>query len=90
LESEIIQQRGFGEIAFQDLATVVETGPPADKVQQVVSIKAQAPVRQATYILAVQITIHPANLSASRLFNDADWALGGAGSLAIDDLELHD
>jgi hypothetical protein len=44
----------------------------------------------AEVALTVQKSIHPANLLASRLFNDADWALGSAGSLLIDDLELHD
>ena len=65
---------------------MVEIGPPADKVQQVVRIQAQARVGETAHILTVQKAIHPANLLASRLFNDADWALGSAGSLSIDDL----
>lgn len=42
----------------------MESFPPADEVQQVVSVDAQSFVRQTADIFAIEITIDPANLSA--------------------------
>ena len=59
LKSDVLQQYRFGKIAFRDVTGMVNTRPPADKVQQVVSIEPQALVRQAAYVLAIQVTIDP-------------------------------
>jgi hypothetical protein len=40
LEAHIIQERGLGKIAFDNVAGVMKTLPPANKVQQVVGVSA--------------------------------------------------
>jgi hypothetical protein len=40
LEPNIIQERRVGEILLHNIAGLVNTRPPADKVQQVVSVEA--------------------------------------------------
>jgi len=40
LEAHIIQERGLGEVTFPNVAGGVNTLPPANKVQQIVSIGA--------------------------------------------------
>jgi hypothetical protein len=67
LEAHIIQERGLGKVAFPNVAGVTNTLPPADKVQQVVSVSAQGGVRQTANIFAVQVTIDPANSLAGAL-----------------------
>ena len=47
LESHIVEQGRFGESIFGDRIGVVNTLPPAEKVQQVVRITAQGGVGQA-------------------------------------------
>ncbi len=39
LEAHIIQERGLGQVTFPNVAGVMNTLPPADKVQQVVSVE---------------------------------------------------
>src|SRR5712692_8850359 len=67
----------------------MNTLPPADKVQQVVSVNAQGGVSQAADIFAIQVTIDPANLPARRLFDHANRALSAVGGLLVDHVELH-
>src|SRR2546427_7491907 len=67
----------------------MNTLPPADKVQQVVSVDAQGRVRQAADVLAVQITIDPADLPAGSLFDDTNRTLCVVGGLLVDHAELH-
>jgi hypothetical protein len=54
------------------------------------SVKAKAPVRQAENILAIEITIHPADFLSGGLFDNANRALCTIGGLEIDHVELHD
>ena len=82
LEPHIVQERRFGKVTFGDVAGVMNALPPADKVQQVVSVTAQGLVRQAADVLAVQITIDPADLPAGGLFDNANRALCVAGGRA--------
>jgi hypothetical protein len=89
LELHIIQERGLGKVTFPNVAGVVNTLPPANKVQQVVSISAQGGVRQATNIFPIQITIDPADPAAGGLLDDTNWTLCGVGSLLVDHRELH-
>src|SRR5947208_15366381 len=63
--------------------------PPANKVQQVVGVGAQARTRQATNIFAIQVTIDPANLAAGGLLDDTKRTLGVRGNLLLDQAELH-
>src|SRR2546429_3967839 len=63
--------------------------PPANKVQQVVGVGAQARTRQATNIFAIQVTIDPANLAAGGLLDDTKRTLGVRGDLLLDQAELH-
>ena len=45
LEAHLIQERGLGQVIFPNVAGVMNTLPPASKVQQVVSVEAQSGVR---------------------------------------------
>jgi len=50
LEAHIFQERGLGKVTFPNVAGVVNTLPPANKVQQIVSIGAQVVfARRRTY-----------------------------------------
>ena len=89
LEAHIIQERRFGKVTFPNVAGVMNTLPPADKVQQVVSVDAQGRVRQAADVLAVQVTIDPADLPAGGLFDDTNRTLCFVGGLLVDHVELH-
>src|SRR5207244_6123525 len=89
LEPHIIQERRFGEVAFDDVAGVMNTLPPADKMQEVVSVGAQRLVRQAANVLAVQETIDPADLAAGGLLDNANGTLSIAGCERVDQMELH-
>src|SRR5215469_6824406 len=63
--------------------------PPANKVQQVVSVSTQGSVRQTANIFAIQVTIDPANLAAGSLLGNTNRALCVAGGLLVDHAELH-
>ena len=67
----------------------MDSFPPANKVQQVVSVDAQGFVRQTADILAVEVAIDPANLPAGLLFNHANGNLSSVRGLKFDDTELH-
>src|SRR6266576_1001473 len=68
----------------------MNTLPPTNKVQQVVSIGAQGGVRHATNKFAVQITIDPADLPTIGLPDDTNRTLCVVGGLLMDQAELHD
>src|SRR5471030_109530 len=68
---------------------MVNTRPPTDKMQQVVSVETQALVRQAAHVLAIQVTIDPTDFVARLLFDNANWALCSAGGLRIDKMKFH-
>ena len=89
LETEVIQQRRFGEISLQNVACTMRARPPPDKVQQVVCVKAKTSGRQASYVLAVQITIDPLNLAPGSLLDDVNRALSIDGRLVVNNAELH-
>ena len=67
----------------------MNTLPPAKKVQQFMRIDAQGGVGQAADVLAVQITIDPADLPAHGLFDDTNRTLCVAGGVLVDHMELH-
>src|ERR1017187_9086166 len=89
LKSDVIQQHGFGKVTFRNVTGMVNTRPPADKVQQVVSVEPQALVRQAAHVLAIQVTIDPTDFVARLLFDNANWTLCSAGGLLIDKMKFH-
>jgi hypothetical protein len=89
LGAHIFQERGLGKVAFSNVAGVTNTLPPADKMQQVVSVSAQGGVRQAANIFAVQVTIDPAHSLAGALLDDTNRTLCVVGGLLVDHTELH-
>ena len=89
LEFHIIQERRLGQITFEHVAGMMNTLPPANKVQQVISADAQSGVRQAADVLAVEVAIDPADLPAGGLLDDTNRTPGWVGSLLADDVELH-
>ena len=89
LEAHIIQERGLGKVTFSNVAGGMNALPPANEVQQVVSADAQGGVRQTANILAVQITIDPADSPAGGLLDDTNRTLCVMGALLVDHTELH-
>ena len=81
LEAHIVQERGLGEVTFPNITGVMNTLPPADEMQQIVGVGAQAGVRQAANLFAILVTIDPANLAAGGLLDDTNWALCVVGDL---------
>jgi two-component system, OmpR family, sensor histidine kinase CpxA len=66
----------------------MNTLPPTNKVQQVVSIGAQGGVLHATNKFAVQITIDPADLPTIGLPDDTNRTLCVVGGLLMDQAEV--
>jgi hypothetical protein len=89
LELHIIQERGLRKVTFPKVTDVMNTLPPANKGQQVVSVDAQSSVRQTADIFAIQVTIDPADSSAGTLLDDTNWTLWVVGSLLVVHTELH-
>ena len=57
LKPHIFKERRLGQITFHNVRGVVNALPPANKVQQVVSVSAQGRVRYAADIFAVQVRL---------------------------------
>src|ERR1041385_2479800 len=89
LEAQIIQQRGLGKVAFGNVASVMHTLPPANKVQQAVGVTAQGGVGQAADVFAVQVTIDPADLAAGGLLDDTNRTMCVVGGLLVEHTEFH-
>src|SRR5215469_3732387 len=89
LEAHIIQQRGLLKVTFPNVAGVMNTLPPANKVQQVVSVGAQSSVRQTANIFTIQVAIDPANLAAGDLLDDTNRTVSLVGSLLVAHTKLH-
>ena len=89
LETHILQQGRFGEVAFGNVGFVMHAFPPAQEVQQVMRIDAQCGVGQAADVFAVQIPVDPADLAARGLFDNADRTLSVVGATLVDHLKGH-
>src|SRR5436305_13756270 len=89
LESNVVEEGRAGEVLGGYRTGVMNAVPPADEVQQIVSIKSQRARRQPTDILAIQIAIDPANLPASSLFDHTNRALCVSRGLLRNDTKLH-
>jgi hypothetical protein len=74
---------------FLDVAGVMDTGPPANEVQQVVGIGAQRCVGEATNVFAVQVAINPADLLPAGLLDDANRTLSVVRVVLVNYAELH-
>ena len=90
LEAQVIQQGRLGEVRLCHVAGVMQALPPANKVQQVVSVDAQTRVGQSANILAVQVTIHPTDSEAGGLLYHLNRAVCVGCGLVEDYVELHD
>src|SRR6266581_257775 len=89
-KAQVIQQSRLGEVRLCDVAGVMRTLPPANKVQQVVSVDAQTRVGQAADILAVQVTIDPTDSEAGGLLYHLNRAVCVHCGLVEDHVELHE
>ncbi len=89
LKPHIFKERRLGQITFHHVRGVVNALPPANKVQQVVSVSAQGRVRYAADIFAVQVTIDPGNSLAGALLDDTPRTMCVVGGLLMDHAELH-
>src|SRR5947208_378648 len=88
LGSNIVEKGRFGEVLSGYRIGVMNAFPPADEVQQIVSIKTQRARCQPTHIFAIQIAIDPANLPASSLFDHTNRALRVVTGLLLNEAEL--
>ena len=68
---------------------VMDTFPPAEKVQQVLRIAAQGEVGHAAEAFVIQIAIDPIDFAAGGLLDDAERAACGIGGGLVDDAEGH-
>jgi hypothetical protein len=89
LEAHVIQKGRFGKVCFHEVAGVMNALPPADEVQQVVSVDAEGLVRQAADIFAVQVTIDPADFPPRGLLDHMNRTLCVRGGRQVDHVELH-
>src|ERR1700758_865502 len=89
LEADVVEQGGCSEVCLGDVAGVVNALPPADEVQQAVSIAVEAFVRQAADILTIQEAVDPAHALARLFFDYANGAVCAGGRLFADYAELH-
>ena len=70
-KSHIVEQCRFGESIFGDLIGVVNTLPPAEKVQQLVRVGSQSSVGQTAKGFVIEVLVDPFNLTAGRLLDNA-------------------
>ena len=89
LEAQVILEGRRGEVRLRDVACVMQALPPANKVQQVVSVAAQTRVCQPANILAVQVTINPTDSPSGGLLYHLNRAVCVRCGLVEDHMELH-
>jgi hypothetical protein len=89
LKAHIIEQRRFGESAFDYVGGVMNAFPPADKVQQAMRVTVKRDFSDATNTFAIQKTIHPLDFAIAFLLNDTEWAVSRIAIKLPDDAELH-
>ena len=77
LESHVIQQDGLGERSRSNGIGVMNTFPPTEKVQQVLSIATKGEVGHAAEAYVIQIAIDPIDLAAGVLLDDAEGLRAG-------------
>jgi len=70
-ESHVIEQCRFGKFIFGDRIGVMNTLPPAEKVQKLVRVTLQGMISEAANGLVVEIPTDPVNLTACCLHNHA-------------------
>src|SRR5207244_4033831 len=83
LISHLSQTIVSNQVTFPKVAGEMNTLPPANKVQQVVSADAQGGVRQTANIFAIQVTIDPADSPAGGLLDDTNRTLCVMGALLV-------
>jgi hypothetical protein len=78
LRPHIIPQGRFGKGCFRNVASVMNSLPPTEKVKKIVSIDAQCWGSQTAHILAVQESIDSLDFAARGLLDDANRTLSVA------------
>ena len=89
LKAQVIEQGRLGEVSLGDVAGVMHALPPANEVQQVVGVDAQAGVCQPANMLAIQIIINPLDSLSGALLDHLIRAMCAGCVLLEDHLELH-
>ena len=89
LEAQVIEQCRLGKIRLGDVAGAMNTLPPANEVQQVESVYAQACVGQPADILAVQVPVDPTDSPAGGLLDYLNRAVPIGCGLQAYHAELH-
>src|SRR5262249_19684058 len=62
LEADVIEQGRFGEDLVSQCSGMVDLGPPAQKVEQIVGVTAQSGFRNPAHTLLIQKTVAPFHL----------------------------
>jgi hypothetical protein len=88
LEADVIEQGRFGEDFVSQGSGMVDLGPPAQKVEQIVGVTAQSGFRNPAHTLLIQKTVAPFHLTAIAL-DDAEGAAGVFEIATLDHAELH-
>src|SRR5262249_7885745 len=89
LESDVIGQGGIGDGIQRDRPGMVKAFPPAKEVKQDIRVTSNRERSQAAEAFHIEITVHPIDLSAGGLLDDAEGAAGGIGGGLVEDSEAH-
>jgi hypothetical protein len=79
LESHIVQQGCICARAGNNRIGLMDTFPPAEKVQKLICITGQSDIRHASKELAIQVAIDPVDFPACGLLNDTERTACVAG-----------
>jgi len=87
LETNVVQQGGFGESLFGDRISLIHAHPPAQEMEQIVGVASQRGISDAMDSLLIQEAVDPSHFSTA-VVRHAKRALGVAQSMLLSD-NLH-
>src|SRR6266481_1414704 len=88
LETNVVQQGGFGKSFFGDRISLIHAHPPAQEMEQIVGIASQGGISDATDSLLIQEAVDPKHFLTG-VVRHAIRALGVAQSMLLSDTESH-
>jgi hypothetical protein len=68
---------------------MVDRFPPAEEVEQSLSIAAKSKWGQSAEAFHIEVTVYPIDLAAGRLLDDAEGTAGGIGGGLLEHAEGH-
>ena len=88
LETNVVQQGGFGERLFGNRISLIHAHPPAQEMEQIVGITPQCGISDATDSLLIQEAVDPRHFPTG-IVRHAKRALGVAQSMRLSYAECH-